>query len=727
MPADNNTPRGNHFSSGGAHPSGTSGNSGGARRMPAPDTTEAFMMAHNRNVSQPKAAPQVATRMARAKQGPGANTSRRIPTSNATQHQQAGGALRPTQSPYQQPRGTQPPSGGDNGGGNTYNQNSTPSKGRGKVIALAVGVVLLAVVAFAGTTGFLLYKDVKNLQAQAGTLISEVKSMKDYLKNGEGEQLNATASTVADQISSMRDTVNSPAWTIASFIPVYGDDIKLVRGVMDQTNILAQDAMLPACRQLEDFKLSNLLSDGTVNLPMLKEVIATVQDIEPVVTSSIDAIEALPEPHIGKIKGLMEKVTGPMASAKSAISNINEIAPILPQMLGDGGTRTYLLMAQQNAELRSTGGLTGSVGTIIVENGKISVGEFSAGGNDYAAQANLFGEVTAEEDALFTNRTAIRISDTNFNPDFPRVAHFAKGLYEAGTGQKVDGVIAIDPVFLQYLLALAGGVDVDGINVNGDNAAALMLHDAYNMLSVEQTDQFFSGVAGLAFKQIMGNLGEVGFSNLFKTLDRGIAEHRFLAWMENPEEEELMTLMGCSGALKDDPAEPELGVYFADETWSKISWYFSSNTHVDEGVKNADGTTSYHVTTTMTNNLTLAEAANQVDYITGYHPNKKDRAGMFMHVYLVAPAGGSISNISTEGGDFSPQPFTEMPYNQWTFFTASPVLAGSETITISYDVTVSAEAEQPLMVRTTPTAQVVAGWGANEADPQPEAATEATE
>ena len=118
----------------------------------------------------------------------------------------------------------------------------------------------------------------------------------------------------------------------------------------------------------------------------------------------------------------------------------------------------------------------------------------------------------------------------------------------------------------------------------------------------------------------------------------------------------------------------------------------------------------------------LDEAAKQVDYITGYHPNKKNRAGMFMHVYLVAPAGGTISNITTEGGDFSPQPFTEMPYNQWTFFTASPVLAGGETITISYDVTVSAEAEQPLMVRTTPTAQVVAGWGANEADPQPEAA-----
>ena len=714
MPVDNNMPHGNHFASNGPRPGSAGSSANGNHHTPAPDTTEAFMMAsRSGRTAKPAPAQPVAN--------PGAGAS----MSGQNAHQQS--------NTYQQ-QGRAYASGGRGGsvyGGAQASSNrsaystgggSEPKKGKGKIVALVVGLVILAIVAFGGTTGFFLYKDAKNLQAQAGTLMSEVSSMKDYLKEGEGEQLNATAGTVAEQIASMRKTVNSPAWTIASFIPVYGNDIKLVRGVMEQADILAQDAMLPACAQLEDFKLGNLLTDGAVNIDMLKGLITTIQDIEPVVTSSIDAIDALPEPHIGKIKVLMDKVTGPMASAKTVLSNINEIAPVLPQMLGDGGSRTYLLMAQQNAELRATGGLPGSIGPLIVENGKITVGEFVAGSTNFSTEANMHGEVTAEENALFSDRMATRITDTNFNPDFPRVAHFAKGLYEAGTGQKVDGVIAIDPVFLQYLLALSGSVDVAGINVNGDNAAALMLHDAYNMLSVEQTDQFFSGVAGLAFKQIMGNLGEVGFSNLFKTLGRGIAEHRFLAWMENPEEEEIMTLMGCSGALKDDPAEPELGVYFADETWSKISWYFSSNTHVDEGVKNSDGTTSYHVTTTMTNNLTLAEAANQVDYITGYHPNKKNRAGMFMHVYLVAPAGGSISNISTEGGDFSPQPFAEMPYNQWTFFTASPVLAGGETITISYDVTVSAEAEQPLMVRTTPTAQVVAGWGANEADPQPETA-----
>ncbi len=547
MPVDNNTPHGNHFASGGPRPNGAPTNPSGNHRTPAPDTTEAFMMAHNRSAAAPQAARSVAASTPAEHAQPMRPEAVAAAQDAYTQEQRSmrgrGSCGPANQSPYK------------------------PKKKKGKTVAIVVSLILLGAIAFGATTGFFLIKDAKNLKAQAGTLISEVKSMKDYLKEGEGEQLNATAGTVAEQISSMRDTVNGPAWTIASFIPVYGDDIKLVRGVMEQADILAQDAMLPACAQLEDFKLGNLLSDGTVNLPMLKELISTVQDVEPVVTSSIDAIEELPEPHIGKVKSLMEKVTGPMAMAKSALSNINEMAPLLPQMLGDGGMRTYLLMAQQNAELRSTGGLAGSLGPLYVENGKISVGEFIPGAIDLGEEASLYGEVTAEEDALFTNRMANRITDTNFNPDFPRVAHFAKGLYEAGTGQKVDGVIAIDPVFLQYLLSLAGGVDVAGINVNGDNAAALMLHDAYNMLSVEQTDQFFSGVAGLAFKQIMGNLGEVGFSNLFKTLDRGIAEHRFLAWMENPEEEELMTLMGCSGALKNDPAEPELGVYFADETW----------------------------------------------------------------------------------------------------------------------------------------------------------------
>ena len=56
MPVDNNMPHGNHFASNGPRPSGAGSNAGGNRHMPAPDTTEAFMMA-SRNGRTAKAAP----------------------------------------------------------------------------------------------------------------------------------------------------------------------------------------------------------------------------------------------------------------------------------------------------------------------------------------------------------------------------------------------------------------------------------------------------------------------------------------------------------------------------------------------------------------------------------------------------------------------------------------------------------------------------------------------
>ena len=306
MPVDNNMPHGNHFASNGPRPGSAGSSANGNRHTPAPDTTEAFMMAsRSGRTAKPAPAQPVANPGARASMG--GQSSYHQQSNTYQQQERAYATATHGGSAY----GTAQAS--STGSAYSADGGSNPKKGKGKIIGLVVGLVILAIVAFGGTTGFFLYKDAKNLQAQAGTLISEVKSMKDYLKEGEGEQLNATAGTVAEQISSMRKTVNGPAWTIASFIPVYGNDIKLVRGMMEQADILAQDAMLPACAQLEDFKLGNLLTDGAVNIEMLKGLITTIQDVEPVVISSIDAIDALPEPHIGKIKSLMDKVTGPMA------------------------------------------------------------------------------------------------------------------------------------------------------------------------------------------------------------------------------------------------------------------------------------------------------------------------------------------------------------------------------------------------------------------------------
>lgn len=711
MSVDNNTPRGNHFASGGPRPNDAPANPGGNRRTPAPDTTEAFMMAsRSSGASRPKPARPVGAantgaRAANAAQGAYQPVSRGEqgayqPAASQGAYQAAGRGG--SGNPYSAQQGSAAQSayaaGASNGSG--------PKKDKGKIVGLVVGLVILGLVAFGGTTGFFLYEDAKNLQAQAGTLMSEVSSMKDYLKNGEGEQLNATAGTVAEQIASMRDTVNGPAWTIASFIPVYGDDIKLVRGMMEQADILAQDAMLPACAQLEDFKLGNLLTDGAVNIDMLKGLITTIQDVEPVVTSSIDAIDALPEPHIGKIKSLMDKVTGPMDTARGVLKQVNGILPILPQMLGADGPRNYLITAENNAEIRACGGFVGSLGVMNVDNGKISLGDFEGtlhSSNGPKPQI----PITDEEMTLFQpyeptmNFTS---GDAYFTPDFPKGASNVSTLWslEHG-GQRIDGVVALDPVFLQYLLQLCGGVTAaDGTVVDGSNAANELLSGSYWKYPEggDAQDAVFASVASGAFDQLLGGLGEVGFTNLFKVIKCGGDEGRLLMWMANEAEENAVVQMGFGGTLNADPTKPQTGVFVNNYSYSKLDWYLNLDAVKGEGVKNADGTVSYPMTVTLTNEMSAADAAALPAYIAAHNGTADAPTQQMLRTLLYAPAGGTITDVVTSSGSMK-----EATHNGLQVFYQDVRLMPGESFQVTYTVTVSAEAAEELDVRVTPTAQ----------------------
>ena len=52
-------------------------------------------------------------------------------------------------------------------------------------------------------------------------------------------------------------------------------------------------------------------------------------------------------------------------------------------------------------------------------------------------------------------------------------------MWKALTGQQVDGVLALDPVTLQALIAAEGPVTVDGVELNADNVVRYILHDQY--------------------------------------------------------------------------------------------------------------------------------------------------------------------------------------------------------------------------------------------------------
>lgn len=577
---------------------------------------------------------------------------------------------------------------------------------RGKKVGLVIGIVLAVLLVVGGTCGVLMYRSAMSVKAQAQEIMDQVDPLKEALKSGDATALDSSVGTVQENMASINAEVHGPLWTLASFLPVVGEDVQSVRSLGEAGQALVDEVLVPIANDVSGTGVSGLFKDGVVNVGLVQTISETVSSSLPTIESSLDTIASLPEAHIPQLAEVLDRVQGPAEQAQGLVGQAKPFLDLLPQMLGaDGQTRTYIVIAQNNSELRSTGGLPGAWGTVSVTDGAISMGEFQS----ILHADGLQVEATAEERAATMTNVDTDPAQVNCIPDFSRVGKLAKDYWaQAGYGD-VDGVIAVDPIFLQRLLALTGGVTApDGTVVDGSNAAQEILSGTYWKYGDDPNaqDAYFASVAGLAFGQIMGNLGNADITDLIDVIGQSGADGRLLAWMANEEEQALMEAIGVSGALETDPSEPVLGIYLNDDTYSKISWYASCYTTVGEGVKNADGTTTYDVTTTLLNTITPEEAATAPKYIYGGNEEKRDNSDMLNYVYFVAPAGGTITNLTeTNGAVFDGYGFAETTLNGLQFFRTRTHLRSGESAVFTYQVTVSSEATEPLSVRTTPLAQ----------------------
>ena len=545
-----------------------------------------------------------------------------------------------------------------------------------------------------------------SVKDSASVIMAQASTLKDSLKNGDESGLTTSLNAIVSNVNDINAEVSSPLWTAATLIPVIGEDVRSVQTLGTVASDLVNDALVPVATSLSGTGLSSLLQDGSVNVELIRAVSSSVSDAIPVIQSSVDTISSLPEAHIPQLRDVLEQVQGPVSEAQGLVGQIEPILNLLPQMLGaDGQTRTYLVIAQNNSELRATGGLPGSWGTISITDGVISMGEFQSILHDEGLQV----EITDEERAAIATNMDTDPAQVNCTADFTRVGQLARDYWaQEGLGT-VDGVVAIDPVFLQRLLSLTGGFTApDGTAVDGTNAAKVLLSDTYWMFGNDgdAQDAYFAAVAGLAFETIMDNLGNAGMTDLMGVVEQSGKDGRLLVWMANEDEQSLMVNMGLSGRLESDSTKPVLGVYLNDDTYSKISWYASSSTVVGEGVKNADGTTTYDVTTTLTNTITPEEAASAPTYISGTNGAKRDVSDMLDFVFFYAPAGGTITDFQvSEGALFEDYGIADETLSGLQVLRMRTHLLAGETATFTYKVTVSADAAEPLAVRTTPLAQ----------------------
>ncbi len=569
------------------------------------------------------------------------------------------------------------------------------------VVAVIVAVVLVAF----GVSGFMLFNSAKTVKSQAKETVEIVGGLKDKVTSGDFSTLPDDAKKIDELCSSMKKETSSPVWTMASFIPVYGGDINAARTMVDALSDVSSGALVPMADNLAQATPGKLFQDGTINVSALQAVADSLSDSSKAFKSANEKIQGIGDTHIAQVTELVDKAKDGFATLNGAVDAAEKVAPVLPQMLGaNGQTRNYLLYAMNNVEIRACGGFGGSQGLISVTDGQMSIGEFVP--RIGLSEDEAVESIDEEDEALFGDHSNLYNSGNAYSPDWPRNSQRVAALWKSQYGQDVDGVVGIDPVFLQYLLGLVGNVSLpDGTVVDGTNAAKVLMHDVYWNYPVEESDGIFASVASAAFDKILGGIGDVDVTKLVGAFERGAEEGRLIAWMRNDDEQNAIKETGIDASLPDpdDPsAEPVAGVYFNNLSFSKLDWYLNADTQIGQGVKNGDGTCSYRITVTLTNIMTQEEAGKLPDYVAASAPGAA-RDDERLNVSVFAPTGGNISDLTVEGTQFGLGAAT---WHGIPFYSGTVDLHAGETTTITYTLTTSAEAgDKPLTLRQTPTCQ----------------------
>jgi RNA-binding protein YhbY len=147
-----------------------------------------------------------------------------------------------------------------------------------------------------------------------------------------------------------------------------------------------------------------------------------------------------------------------------------DLARAAQVFLGEGDLKRYLVVFQNNAELRATGGFIGSYALVDFSQGKIKNIEVPAGGS-YDTEAGLKVNIVAPEPLHLVN-PLWHFWDANWWPDWPTSAKKLMWFYENSGGPTVDGVISLTPTVLERLLNVIGPIDMTekyGVVINADN------------------------------------------------------------------------------------------------------------------------------------------------------------------------------------------------------------------------------------------------------------------
>lgn len=413
------------------------------------------------------------------------------------------------------------------------------------VIAFAIGLwggVVLAVAAV-DLTGA--RADLR--QAKGHTRAFEFSEARRELRSADGRLSRAGARLDALPVA------------VLGRAPVIGDDVRAVVSIVDGASAAVDGAgfALEAADALPDPDRLALV-DGRFPSIDWTEVGAASSKAAKAFARARALVMYLPQDLLDPIDRARTEFLSETAEAWRASESLQEGATILPDLLGQKGRRRHLIVIQNAAERRATGGAIESFLLLEARDRRIRV-------------------VRADPDEAITGTATDPDAAHGYNldPDFSAVGVRIADAYNESTGIAPDTVIAMDQVALAELIGATGPVTVEGKTIAGKDAVRFLSRDILFDYPVEPGQSIFLGKLSKAIStRVLA--GDLRVPRLAEGLGRAAAAKHILVWARDAATQSAIQRLDLAGIVDfaRDPDDPiHIGIFGNNPSVAEMDYY----------------------------------------------------------------------------------------------------------------------------------------------------------
>lgn len=292
------------------------------------------------------------------------------------------------------------------------------------------------------------------------------------------------------------------------------------------------------------------------------ELIATstspVDEVQQRIERAGATLATIPPDALPEIRRAADMMAAPIREYGPLLAEYRELDDVLPLILGWHSERRYLVLAQNPAELRPTGGYTGTVGIVTFRDGDLAEQDFMDVYELDLKPGIPFVEPPEGLQSHLLGDASWQLADANWSPDFPTAAQDALRLYTLESGDdRVDGVIGLTTFAIDRLLEVTGPVEVAdyGVTVRPGEVTLTAL-GLTRGISTPTSDRkaFLDSLAKTVLDRLYA-LPAAQWPALLEAFEEMSERRLMLAWFKDPAAEGLVDGSAMAGAVRQDPGD----------------------------------------------------------------------------------------------------------------------------------------------------------------------------